>query len=111
MAPRLYIFTCRCTRFTTLNFGLAGVLEKTTKQTTNREDVSKTVSFLLAERAMGTVSYMAPEVVRPSEEDGFTKKVSARVDIWALGVILSQMVNGGLNIFKEHLDRGYMSAM
>ena len=52
------------------DFGLAGILER-------QEQMSKTLSHLASEKQMGTLSYMAPEMIRPSEEtkDGITKKV------------------------------------
>ena len=74
---------------------------------------SRTLSHLASEKQMGTLSYMAPEMVQPSAVmgDGITKRMGRPVDIWALGVILSQMLNGGMNIFNEHLDRGLMSVL
>ena len=41
----------------------------------------------------GTVLYMAPETLRPADDCG-TKRVGKHVDVWALGVILFQMLEG-----------------
>ena len=49
-------------------------------------------SHLSLKGCRGTVLYMAPEMFLPVKLDG-TKKVSKDVDIWALGVILFQMLH------------------
>ena len=56
----------------------------------------------------GTILYMAPETLRPTKLDG-TKKVSKLVDIWALGVILFQMLHENRTPFRDyHLADGYI---
>ena len=50
-------------------------------------------SHLSIKGCFGTILYMAPETLRPTELDG-TKRVSPDVDVWALGIILFQMLGG-----------------
>ncbi len=66
-----------------LDFGLA-------KRRAN-SDTGETLSETLTEQGsiVGTIQYMAPEVLRGAEAD-------ARVDVWALGVILYEMSTGNL---------------
>jgi len=66
-----------------LDFGLA-------KKRANA-DTGETLSETLTEQGsiVGTIQYMAPEVLRGAEAD-------ARVDVWALGVILYEMSTGKL---------------
>lgn len=46
----------------------------------------------------GTPSYMSPELIKKQEYDGMAS------DVWALGVVLFQMLNGSFP-FKAQLDR------
>lgn len=54
-------------------------------------------SHLSLKGCFGTILYMAPETIRPVSLDPITgaptKKVSFATDIWALGVILFQMLH------------------
>src|SRR5207248_2466609 len=67
-----------------LDFGLA-------KRRAN-SDTGETLSETLTEQGsiVGTIQYMAPEVLRGAEAD-------ARDDVWALGVILYEMSTGNLH--------------
>lgn len=56
-------------------------------------DLDATHSHLSIRGHAGTIKYMAPETFQPSE-DGF-QRLSKRVDVWSLGVILFQMFHGG----------------
>ena len=53
-------------------------------------------SHLSVKGCCGTILYMAPETFRPAKLDGTcstVKRVSKQVDVWALGVILFQMLH------------------
>ena len=52
----------------------------------------------------GTVVFMAPEAVRQTVSR--SRKVSKRVDIWALGVVLYQMLHAGKTPFGDYLVSG-----
>ena len=73
------------------DFGIARTLE---------EDES----HLSLEGPNGTVVFMAPEAVRQTESG--CRKVSKRVDIWALGVMLYQMLHEGKTPFGHYLTKG-----
>ena len=57
---------------------------------------------VMSETDCGTTAYKAPEVVEASEDNKYYAK---RADVWALGVILYQMLTGrypyGLKLFKD----------
>ena len=72
---------------------------------TDRKDLSsvKIIDFGLSEKYVimdefsneqGTLFYMAPEVVKGNG------KISKSVDIWAIGIIMYQMLSGGLHPYK-----------
>lgn len=72
---------------------------------TDRNDLSslKIIDFGLSEKYVvmdefsneqGTLFYMAPEVVRGKG------KISKSVDIWAIGIIMYQMLSNGLHPYK-----------
>ena len=52
----------------------------------------------------GTVVFMAPEAVRQTVSG--CRKVSKRVDIWALGVMLYQLLHEGQTPFGHYLTKG-----
>ena len=52
----------------------------------------------------GTIKYMAPETVAPSP-DG-VQRLSKRVDIWALGTMLFQMLHCGRTPYDRFLQKG-----
>ena len=56
-------------------------------------------SHLSIKGCSGTILYMAPETLRPTVG---TKKVSKQVDIWALGVILFQMLHDNRTPFGAY---------
>jgi len=49
-------------------------------------------SSTIAQTHTGSLNYMAPEVLFPSDSDGYT----TAVDLWALGCVVYRMVTGGL---------------
>ena len=52
----------------------------------------------------GTVVYMAPEAVRQTVSG--CRKVSKRVDVWALGVMLYQLLHDGQTPFGHFVAKG-----
>ena len=52
----------------------------------------------------GTIKYMAPETFQASEDA--VQRLTKRVDIWALGVILFQMLHGGRTPFDRYCSPG-----
>ena len=58
-------------------------------------------SHLSVKGCCGTILYMAPETLRPTNADG-VKKVSMDVDVWALGVVLFQMLHNNRTPFDAH---------
>jgi len=65
-----------------MDFGLAKLKGKTEKITKNG-------------MALGTLAYMSPEQTRG-------KKVDHRTDIWSLGIVLYEMITGGLPFAGEY---------
>ena len=51
----------------------------------------------------GTIKYMAPETFRPSE-DG-VQRVSKLTDVWALGIMLFQMMHGGTTPYDRYCTK------
>ena len=67
-----------------LDFGIAARLVEQDMETVTRSTTALTEAGGIA----GTVPYMAPEVLRAETAD-------ARTDVWALGVVLYEMLAGG----------------
>ena len=61
-------------------------------------------SHLSVQGPNGTVVFMAPEAVRQTVDGN--RKVSKRVDVWALGVMLYQMLHAGQTPFGHFLVKG-----
>ena len=53
----------------------------------------------------GTILYMAPETIYQPSEDG-RKKMGGQVDVWALGVILYQLLHRGATPWDRHRRLG-----
>src|SRR4029077_16781476 len=68
-----------------LDFGLA----KYTAPVTASDDTPTLQSLTAAGTVMGTPHYMAPEILQGKPAD-------ARSDLWALGVVLHELLTGGL---------------
>ena len=79
------------------DFGLAQPLEESTTG-------AGVQSHLSVDGFAGTMKYMAPESIRPTE-DGL-QRVSKRVDVWALGMMLFQMLHEGRTPFDQYHRRG-----
>ena len=62
------------------------------------------VSHVSAPGPDGTVGFMAPETVRQTVSG--RRRVSKSVDIWALGVMLYQMLHEGRTPFGHYLQKG-----
>ena len=77
------------------DFGLARPLDL---------DADGNVSHLSIQGHAGTIKYMAPEAFQASEDD--VQRLTKRVDIWALGVILFQMLHGGRTPFDRYCSPG-----
>ena len=63
-------------------------------------DLEENASHLSVQDHAGTIKYMAPEAFEASE-DG-VQRLSKRVDIWALGVMLFQMLHRGRTPFDSY---------
>ncbi|MBK9155268.1 MAG: serine/threonine protein kinase [Chloracidobacterium sp.] len=73
-----------------LDFGLAKLTDATQRTSSGGFDIAPSgISHTVPGMIMGTVSYMSPEQAEGMETD-------ARTDIWALGVMLYEMVSGKL---------------
>ena len=53
----------------------------------------------------GTMLYMAPETIYQPTEDG-RKKMGGQVDVWALGIILYQLLHAGATPWDQHRRLG-----
>ena len=67
-------------------------------------DLEENASHLSVEGHAGTIKYMAPEAFQASE-DG-VQRLTKHVDIWALGVMLFQMLHGGRTPFDAYCCPG-----
>ena len=77
------------------DFGLAQPLDL---------DEDENGSHLSVRGYAGTIKYMAPEAFQASEDA--VQRLTKRVDIWALGVILFQMLHGGRTPFDRYCSPG-----
>ena len=59
-------------------------------------------------RSKSSNRYMAPETLRPTK-DG-RQKLSKRVDVWSLGVVLFEMLHQGKTPFDQYRARGNIGA-
>ena len=66
------------------------------------------MSHLSVQGHAGTLKYMAPETVQPTT-DG-RRKLSKSVDIWALGMILFQMLHAGRTPYDRFFRKGDIEA-
>lgn len=88
------IFTTESGQVKILDFGLAKRLSEKEETATRMTSAGTTI---------GTVAYMSPEQARGEEVD-------QRTDIWALGVVLYEMVTGRLPFRGEHVAALLLSA-
>ena len=65
-------------------------------------------SHLSVQGLAGTVRYMPPETFQPTEQG--PRHVSKRVDVWALGMMLYQMLHMGRTPYDKYLVRGNIEA-
>ena len=70
-----------------LDFGLAKIAEPTAPSGSPDDSPTLTLEATRAGQIMGTAAYMAPEQARGATVD-------KRVDIWAFGAVLSEMLTG-----------------
>ena len=77
------------------DFGLAQPLDL---------DADADASHLSVRGHAGTIKYMAPEAFQASEDA--VQRLTKRVDIWALGIILFQMLHGGRTPFDRYCSPG-----
>ena len=64
------------------------------------EPLELDASHLSVQGQAGTIKYMAPETFRPSE-DG-VQRLCKLVDVWALGIMLFQMIHGGRTPYDRY---------
>ncbi len=93
------IFVLRDGRVKILDFGLAKLIQKESKETDNTMTLANTSAGVV----LGTVSYMAPEQVRGEATD-------ARTDIFALGAMLYEMLTG-VRAFRRDTAAESMTAV
>jgi serine/threonine protein kinase len=82
-----------------LDFGLAKLTE--TKSSTEEE---KTLTVTIPGMILGTACYMSPEQARGKTTD-------ARTDIWSLGIVLYEMLTGGVPFAGETVNHTIVSIL
>ena len=87
-----------------LDFGLAKLTEKKSKDEVSSEGETKAFVQTNPGVVMGTVAYMSPEQARGREVD-------ARTDIWSLGVVLYEMLAGKVPFAGETINHTIVSIL
>ncbi len=87
-----------------LDFGLAKLSEPVATGSAGSEDATRVQVNTTPGMIMGTVSYMSPEQARGTTTD-------ARTDIWSLGVVLYEMLSGGVPFTGETINHTIVSIL